>query len=256
MSGAPAPPSGDGEPPADPFARWAHRRDPDLDLPPPEPEEGPGPARLAPGASRYGWFVGLLVLLILAYISLNTLRTTGLGGGVPVGSPLPPFAVPALASGLQKDANITPGRAPRKDGNTPACLVRTPGALNFCRLAAGRPTVLAFASVRDKDTVRELDAMQRVSTRFPSVLFFAVFLRGVRAEAARTAVQHSWTFPLGWDRHADVAAVYGVKSLPAVVLGDARGRSRGTAYAQLDPAAFAARVRGILRPLGAGSGPP
>lgn len=238
-------PPGDPVPPEDPFARWAHRRDPDLDLPP-ENDPDPPAVRLAPGASRYGWFVGLVVLLILAYISLNTFRTSGLGGGIRENALLPPFAVPALTGPLDKDANILPGVRPR-GGHTPACAVRVPGALNFCRLATGRPVVIVFAAVRDADSIRQLDTMQRVSARFPSVLFFALFLRGNRDRARQLTVQHSWTFPIGWDRHADVAAVYGVKSLPVVVFGTRHRRSRGSVYRELGAAALTARVRRIER---------
>jgi hypothetical protein len=236
----PGPPE-DPAPPGDPFARWAHRRDPDLDLPP-GPEVKPATPRLAPGASRYGWFVGLVALLILAYISLNTFRTSGLGGGIRENTLLPPFAVPALTGPLDGDANILPG-ARRRGGHTPACAVRIAGALNFCRLASGRPVVIAFAAVRDADSIRQLDTMQAVSARFPSVLFFALFLRGNRNRARRLTVQHGWTFPIGWDRHADVAAVYGVKSLPVLVFGTRRRRSRGSVYSELGVGALTARVR-------------
>lgn len=244
MSDAPDPPQ-DPVPPEDPFARWAHRRDPDLDLPAdPEP---PAPVpRLAPGASRYGWFVGLVVLLILAYISLNTFRTSGLGGGIRENALLPPFAVPALTGTLDGDANILPGTR-RRGGHTPACAVQITGALNFCRLAAGRPVVLAFAAVKDGDSIRQLDTMQRVAARFPGVLFFGLFLRGSRSQAQQLTISHGWTFPIGWDRHADVAAVYGVKTLPALALGDRRRRSRGSVYRELGVPALTARVRRLGR---------
>src|SRR5206468_1311595 len=39
----------------------------------PRPAGPPPPAR-PPGASRYGWLVGVLVVVILTYILINTLR--------------------------------------------------------------------------------------------------------------------------------------------------------------------------------------
>lgn len=243
MSDEPTPPQ-DPAPPEDPFARWAHRRDPDLGLPSPPPD--PPSPRLAPGASRYGWFVGLVVLLILAYISLNTFRTSGLGGGIRENALLPPFAVPALTGTLEGDANILPGLR-RRGGHTPACAVRLAGALNFCRLAAGRPVVIAFAAVRDADSIRQLDTMQAVAGRFPAVLFFALFLRGNRDRARQLTVKHGWTFPIGWDRHADVAAVYGVKSLPVLVFGTRDRRSRGSVYRELAGPALIAHIRVLVR---------
>jgi hypothetical protein len=87
--------------------------------------------------------------------------------------------------------------------------------------------------------------MARVARRYPRVRFLAVFLRGGRRRAQRTAAAHGWTFPLGWDRHGDVAAVYGVKALPSITFADARRRSRGSVYDYLGPAALARRVRQV-----------
>jgi hypothetical protein len=120
-------------------------------------------------------------------------------------------------------------------------------ALTFFHLASGRPVVLAFAAVKDRDAIRQLDTMQRVAGRFPTVLFFALFLRGNRARARQLTLQHGWTFPVGWDRHADVAAVYGVKSLPVLVFGTRHRRARGSVYRELGAGALTARVRRLLR---------
>jgi hypothetical protein len=210
--------------------------------PPPIPES----ARPA-GAGRYGWAVGVLVLAILVYISLNTLRTSGPRNGVPVGERLPPFAVPLLASTLTGDANIArhPGQGAGRSGRVTACEVRDPRALNLCRAAAGHPVVLAFVSIQQGLSIRQLDTMARLAPHFPGVRFLAVFLRGDRTHARHTAARHRWRFPLGWDRHGDVAAVYGVKALPSITFADRRRRSRGSVYDYLGPAALARRVRGL-----------
>ena len=49
-------------------ARWAKRRDPDLDQPAGSPEHPVSqvPVPRPPGASRYGWFLGVVVVLLLA----------------------------------------------------------------------------------------------------------------------------------------------------------------------------------------------
>jgi hypothetical protein len=226
-----------------PFDRWAHRRDPDLDAPPPPK---PPPARLG-GPSRYGWITAVVVVLALAYIAVNTLRTPGLGGGLERGARLPPFAVPKLASSLDGDANVAtkPGEGAGRSGRVPACAVRDPRALNVCRLAARAPLVLSFAATKDEDTLRQLDALQAASRRVPRVRFAGVFLRGSRADARRTARERGWTFPLGWDRHGDVAAVYGVKALPVTVLADSGRRASATLYRRLGARELVRRARGL-----------
>src|SRR4051794_14735418 len=65
---------------------------------PPGGEDDPPPAPRPPppaGPSRYGWLVGIAVILILGYITLNTIRSDHSGSaGVPAGHPLPAFAAP------------------------------------------------------------------------------------------------------------------------------------------------------------------
>jgi hypothetical protein len=214
-----------------PFDRWVHRRDPDLEAP--APRDAPPPR--SPGASRYGWLTAIVVVLALAYIAVNTLRTPGLGGGFEPGARLPPFAVPRLASSLDGDPNVATerGEGAGRSGRVPACAVRDPRALNLCRLAAGHPLVLTFASTKDEDTLRQLDALQAATRRVPRVRFVGVFLRGSRRDARRTARARGWRFPLGWDRRGDVAAVYGVKALPVTILADSGRRARATVYRPL-----------------------
>ena len=244
---------GDGE---EPFDRWAHRRDPDLDtLDDDEDEErqdpsDPGRPQLPSGASRYGWFVGVVGILVLAWISLNTLRTDSLKTGSQIGTKLPAFAVPRLASNLDGDANlaIKQGSGAGKSGHVTACEVRDPRALNFCTFAAGHPVILVFASVQDSDSRKQLDAVTAIRKRFPDVRFAAILLRGSRDDARKDAREHGWAFPLGYDRHADVAAAYGVKSLPAIVFGNRRRRvAERTLYRPLTAAQLAARARRLAR---------
>ncbi len=79
--------------------RYAHRRDPDLAAYGIGPDRPPAPPRMAPGTSRYTWFVGVVAVLVIAYVSVNSLRTQGPGSrGVQAGAVAPPFAAP-LATG-------------------------------------------------------------------------------------------------------------------------------------------------------------
>ena len=126
----------------------------------------PGPPRPPAGTSRYTWIVGVLVVLGLAYITLNTLGTEKPGSrGVPNGSKLPPFAVPIATSKLKGDAQVDPSKA---------CKVRGSDVLNSCQLAERGPVVLAFFATRSKRCEQQVDVIERVRRRFPDVGFAAV----------------------------------------------------------------------------------
>jgi len=56
---------------------------------------------------RSGWLVGAVAVVVLAYISYNTLRTDAVSQrGPAAGAPLPPFAAPLSSSDADADANI------------------------------------------------------------------------------------------------------------------------------------------------------
>src|SRR5258705_13204259 len=89
-------------------ARWALRRDPDLEQRAGSPEHPVEqvPVPRPPGYSRYGWFVGIVAVLVLALIGLNTLRTKGVGSaGLERGTVAPPFAAPLVFSSFPDDAD-------------------------------------------------------------------------------------------------------------------------------------------------------
>ena len=103
--------------------------------PPPAP---PPPAPPA-GRSTATWIVGVVVLLAIAYITLNTLRTEAPGSrGVAPGSQLPPFAAPLATSRLEGDANVATKPGSGDKGARPACAVRGPDIVNSCALAERR----------------------------------------------------------------------------------------------------------------------
>jgi hypothetical protein len=56
---------------------------------------------------RYGWFLALVAVALIAYISLNTLRSEHVGStGLKVGSKLPPFAAPLALGPVNGDVNV------------------------------------------------------------------------------------------------------------------------------------------------------
>ncbi|HYV16199.1 MAG TPA: TlpA disulfide reductase family protein [Conexibacter sp.] len=208
-------------------------------------------------SARPTWIAVVAGVVILAYITFNTLSTPGAGSRGPApGAQMRPFAAPLVTSDLVGDANV----ATRKNhgnaaGAVPACSVQDPRALNSCTLARRGPVVLAFLT-GSKHCVAELDAMQAIAPRYPQVGFAAVAVRGDRG-ALRTLVrEHGWRFPVAQDRDGAVANLYGVAICPTVVLAYRGGRVMRTALAGevATPATLARAVRALLAGPPAGGG--
>jgi hypothetical protein len=193
--------------------RWAHRRDPDL---PPRSEPGPDrPSHLRPppGASRYAWFVGVVVVLGIATLMVQTQRPGGPGAaGLPAGARLPAFAAPLATSDLEGDANI---RQP-DGGDRGACGVRGPRVLNSCALAQRGPSALVFVITRAGRCTAELDRLERVRRRHPDVQVAAVAVRGDRDDLRALVRSRDWGFPVAHDRDGAVANLFGVAACPQV----------------------------------------
>ncbi|HYI19479.1 MAG TPA: hypothetical protein VD836_12270 [Solirubrobacteraceae bacterium] len=179
---------------------------------------------------RGGWLVGLAGVLVLAYITVNSVRTEGVGSrGPAVGEQLPPFAAPLVRTGLEGDANVA------RD----ACEVRRPGVLNVCELAADGPVVLAFVFAGVGECERQVDVLERVAPRFPGVRFAAIGVGRDRAE-----LRH-WGIPVGHDSDGAVASVYGVVVCPFLTFARQGGEVTGSSLSFLDEAALTRRVRGL-----------
>ena len=216
----------------------------------PAPPRSPAPARLAPrlppGAGRYGWFVGVLVVLILAYITLNTVRSSGPGSRGPrPGSPLPPFAAPLATSPLIGDVNVARGRDQGAAGDRPACDVRGPDVVNSCQLAARGPVVLAFMATSGSQCRRELDYLQQVRPRHPGLQIAAVAIRGDRAGLRALIRSRGWRFPVAYDRDGILANLYGVAVCPQITYALPGGRVQGTSIGELGPNALDRRLAGL-----------
>jgi hypothetical protein len=251
----PAPDEQDGPDAAQ--ERWAHREDPDLarirSEPAPRGGGGGGPARMAPGASRYGWFLGVVLVLGLGYVTLNTVRTNGPGSrGVATGKPAPPFAAPLALSDLQGDVNFATGKGGGDAGKVPACSVRGPRVLNLCDLYARRPVVLAFFASPGAACVRELDVLDRVRAAHPGVAFAAVALgarerSGERERVRRLIRTRGWRLPVAYDADAVLANLYGVAVCPQISYLHRGGRIAGTTFGELDGPGVTARVAALER---------
>jgi AhpC/TSA family len=217
---------------------------PNAQRPTPKPDIPP-PAK-PPGMSRYGWWFGVLVFVILAYIGFNTIRNADSGGsrGIAAGKHLPPFAMPLALAPTTKhdDANIATKANQGASGTVPACDVRGPNILNSCQLVAGAPAVLAFLTTSGGDCTKQLDLMQRVRARYPGIRFAAVAIKGDRGKVRSTIRSHGWRFPVGYDKDGAVANLYDVAVCPTVVFAHPGGKALRSTVGLLDSAKLTATL--------------
>jgi hypothetical protein len=211
-----------------------------------EPERSAPPTPRSAG-SRYGWFLGVVGVLFLAYITLNTASTERAPTrGVAANRPLPPFAAPLATSALVGDANVARQSGQGRAGNRPACDVRGPDVLNVCQLAERGPVALAFIATRGGHCERVLDRMAALRTDFPGVQMAGVAIRGSRSDLRALVRRHHWPFPVGHDRDGAVANLYGVAVCPEVTFAYAGGIVSGTSIGQLKVSELRARLRALV----------
>jgi len=170
----------------------------------------------APRPPRYGRYVGLLAIVILLLITINTIVTKPNGArGVDVGHNLPPFAVPLAQSGLNGDADIATRAGEGSRGKVAACAERGAQILNVCQLYEHGPVVLAlFVNAGSCPAV--LGDMQSLAPSFPGVQFAAVALRPDRAGLRRMLRSRGLRLPVGVDRDGSLLALYKVATCPQV----------------------------------------
>jgi hypothetical protein len=185
---------------------------------------------------RPGVWVGVLMVAVLVYIGVNSLRTEGPGSrGVEAGRELPAFAAPLALSDLEGDANVS-GRA---------CDVRGAKILNSCELAERGPVVLGFFAEPSQRCDDEIDRLDGLRARFPGVQFAAVAIRGSRADLRRRVRDRGWELPVGHDRDGAVANLYGVAVCPTIVLARQGGRVVRTVLGSAGAAELEADVEGL-----------
>ena len=196
---------------------------------------------------RPGLIVGVLALAVIAYITLNTIRTDAPGSrGLDPGDRLPPFAAPLALSRLDGDANLATKPGQGGQGDRPACEVRGPDILNSCQLAERGPVAIAFVAARSEACDRQVDALERVRADFPDVSFAVVAIRGDRDDLRRTIRRRGWTLPVAWDRDGGVANAFAVAIYPTVTFAYEGGRVQGTSLAGIDGAELRRRLE-LLR---------
>jgi hypothetical protein len=195
---------------------------------------------------RYGWFLALVAVLLLAYVSLNTLRSEHVGSeGPKVGSRLAPFAAPLALGAVQGDVNVARKAGQGSAGDKPACSVRGPGILNSCELGERGPFVLVFVATRGTQCTRELDRLERVRLRHPHVQVAAVSIRGDRDDLRALVRRHGWRFPVAWDHDGILANLFGVAVCPQMTYALPGGIVQATSVGELASAALDARLAAL-----------
>ena len=201
----------------------------------------------APAGPHYGRYVGLLAVVILALITLNTILTKPNGAkGVEVGRRLPPFAVPLVLGSLTGDADIATHAGEGARGNVPACQERGPQILNICQLYERGPVVLAL--FLDAGSCADiLGDLQSLAPSFPGVRFAAVALRGDRAKLRRLVSARAPRLPVGVDRDGSLLGMYKVATCPQVTFAYPGGIEQSAALLKRAPiATLRARVRELV----------
>ncbi len=205
-------------------------------------------ARLLARAPRYGWFVGVAGVLVVALVTLNGVGAQGPGSrGIAAGVQAPPFAAPLALSDLEGDVNVAVRANSGDAGAVPACSVRGKDVLNLCALYERGPVVLAFFATRGEECVTQLDRLDDVSAWHAGVRFAAVSIRGDREGLRRLVGDRRWRFPVGYDADGILADAYGVAICPQITFVRKGGAVQGTSLGAISAGDLEARVRRLER---------
>jgi hypothetical protein len=164
---------------------------------------------------RYGRYLALLGVLIVALIAINTVLTKPNGArGVEPGRRIPPFALPLATGTMRGAADVATHANAGAAGRTPACAERGPGILNVCELYEAGPLVLAlFVDASSCPAV--LSDMQALAPQFPGVGFAAVAIKGERGPLRRLIAKRGLTsVQVGFDSDGVLAGLYKLVSCP------------------------------------------
>jgi hypothetical protein len=196
---------------------------------------------------RYGRYVGLLALLILALITVNTIVTKPNGDkGIEPGHPLPPFAVPLALGTVVGDADVATTADQGAAGRVPACQERGPQILNVCQLYERGPVVLALF-VDSGSCPAVVSDLQALVPTFPRVQFAAVAIKGERAALRRLVHTRGLSLAVGVDRDGALAGLYKVATCPQVTFAYPGGLVQSRALlSRPAPATLRARVSQLL----------
>lgn len=190
--------------------------DPDARDPEPAPEATP--PRTAPvmiDTRRYQRMIAAFGILLVVAFSVYLWAQGGGASttpGIPAGHRLPRFVAPLATANL---ASVAANPHPVCNPARPARR-----GLNVCDR---RPLVLAFIALSAPPCIRQVDALQRLSARFPHVQFAAVAISASKAATARLVHREHWTIPVAYDLTGVVGQLYGVEVCPLLEVARAGG---------------------------------
>jgi hypothetical protein len=215
---------------------------------------------------RYSLIVGLIFAAVIVVAVFNTLEnkdegTLGLDE-VARGWALPEFAVPRAAGPLEGDANVaqddcetSQAPCPESARRTPACRLRTRGAIRVCDFF-DRPLVLSFWFSRGGSNCSEQqDVVDAVYARYRGrVSFLSMDVRDDR-DTVRDLISHrGWTMPVGYDRDGAVAGLYRVGGCPTFAYVYPGGTLHDAGIGELTAAQLEANVNDLLQATRAAEG--
>jgi AhpC/TSA family len=208
--------------------------------------EDPGPPALA--GRGYGRYVGILGVLIVVLITINTALTKPNGAtGIEPGDPLAPFAVPLAQGDVNGDADVATHADEGAAGKRPACAERGAGILNICELYEQGPVVLVLF-VDAGSCPKILSDLQALAPSFPGVRFAGVAIKGDRAQVRKLVRTRKLSIPVGFDSDGALAALYKVASCPQVSFAYPGGVVQSKALLERPaPAMLRARVSELVR---------
>lgn len=214
---------------------------------------------------RYSVAVGLI---FLAVIVIATIQTLGEGGGdgtlgldrQPSHWPLPEFAVPDAAGELEGDANVAQDDCessaipcPESARRTPACRIRTAGAIRVCDFF-DRPLVISFWFT-EGGCVDQQDVVDALYERYRGrVNFLSLNVRDDRDTVRDLIRQHGWEVPVGYDRDGAVAGLYRVGGCPTFAYAYPGGTLESADAGELGAERLSARVERLLDATGMAEG--
>jgi len=213
---------------------------------------------------RYSILVGLLFVAIVAIALLGGVPG---GGGTlgldeqPARWPLPEFAVPVAAGELEGDANVAQDDCsaaalpcPADARRTPACQVRTRGAIRACDLFA-QPAVISFWFSKGGNCVDQQDVVSQVYSRYRGrVSFLSLDIRDDRDTVRELVRQRGWTMPVGYDRDGAVASLYRVGGCPTFAYAYPGGTLESASIGDLTQRELSERVERLLHASAAAEG--
>jgi hypothetical protein len=206
---------------------------------------------------RYSIVAGLIFVALVVVALIHGVP----GGGETLGLdrqeprwPLPEFAVPDAAGGLEGDANVAQDDCsvselpcPAGDRRTPACAIRVPGAIRVCDLF-DRPLVISFWFSRGGDCVDQQDVVSRVYPRYRGrVRILSLDIRDSRDAVRDLIRRRGWRMPVGYDRDGAVAELYHVGGCPTFAFVYPGGTLESASIGDLGAAQLSAQIDRLLR---------